>query len=269
MPARKVLNRVYDKEYFSGTQAALYIGDVFVDEVTAYEFEVSEVKTPIYGYASKLFDAVSDGPVIVQGQFSINFKENYYLYVVLQKYLELQTEIKLAVKKALGPNFVTGVSGKTVIDESAFDSGEFSEEDRQPSPFRRVNGQNAVLRKNIEEILDGAITEKDRFEFYRSLSGFATTAGARDANFENTVEALEDALWKQQIENLDRQALRPTDPKFNGFDIYLTYGDFNNPDANHTVERISRVHLTKRAKTVNVSGEPIQEWYSFFARNSF
>lgn len=261
MPNRKVLNRVYDREYFSGTQAALYIGDVFVDEVTAYEFEVNQTKTPIYGYASQLFDDVSKGPAIVQGQFSINFKESGYLFLILNEYRKLKAAVDRAANKYQGVKEVRPGEFVTTVKEPR----------RLPDPFRIEEAKNKVLRKNIEEILNGDLNKEDRFEFYSSLARFATSVDQTDKRFEDLAEAFEDALWKEDdLQSINQNvALRPTDDVFNGFDMYFTYGDFNNPEANHTVERIQGVHLTKRMKNVNVSGEPIQEWYQFFARNSF
>ena len=81
---------VYDQEYFSGTQATIYIGDVWVDEVTSFAFQVTQAKAPLYGYASQLFDAVSRGPRLVRGQFTINFKEAGYLWLVLERYKSIR-----------------------------------------------------------------------------------------------------------------------------------------------------------------------------------
>ena len=78
-------SRVYDLDYFTGSQCAVYIGDVFVDEVTNIAFKVNQSKQPIYGYASQLFNAVAPGRVLVQGQFTVNFKESGYLFIILAR----------------------------------------------------------------------------------------------------------------------------------------------------------------------------------------
>ena len=75
---------IYNVEYFSGSQASIFIGDVFVDEITFFAFSVSQERVPLYGYGDQLFRDVSKGPVLVQGQFSINFKEAGYLFLILR-----------------------------------------------------------------------------------------------------------------------------------------------------------------------------------------
>lgn len=252
MPPRSVLNRVYDKEYYSGTQAALYIGDVFVDEIVAYSFAVSENKTPIYGYASQLFDARSKGPVLVQGNFAINFKESGYLYLILERYRQNLRAIDDAIRKATS------------------DDHQITPEDRRlPPPFKKNSREEGILRVTIERILNGELNNEDKFDFFQTLAGYATVAGAPDKTFEDYAESFEDAVWGARPKDLDNEVRRPIDSIFDGFDIYFTFGDYNNPNANHTVQRIQNVNLTRVSKAVNVSGEPIAEQYEFFARNAY
>lgn len=258
MPPRTVLNRVYDKEYFSGTQAALYIGDVFVDEIVGYSFAVNEVKTPIFGYASQLYDAVSKGTVIIHGNFAINFKESAYLYLILNRYKRLADDIDFITDGAL--NLGTS-EGELVIRAK--------KNPRIPSPFQNNKEGGQILRTTIERIINGQVTNEERFNFYQSLAGFATVAGAPDRTFEDYAEAFEDRVWGTPPIELDGEIRRPTDSYFDGFEMYFTFGDFNNPQANHTVQRITGVHLTRSSKAVNVSGEPIMEQYEFFGRNSY
>lgn len=260
-----ILNRVYDNEYFSGTQAALYIGDVLVDEVSSYGFQVQQVKTPLYGYASQLFDKVSKGTVLVTGSFTVNFKEANYLYLVLMRYQAFNRAVDEQIRKATNntvkdkniSNFL-----KAIPQERTF--GPYLP--RIPSPFEPQTKK--VVRQGIERLLNGSASTSERYEFYQSLSGFASTFGL-DLEFEDLAEVLEDSVWGVDPKGFDDVVRRTDDNFFDGFDMYFTYGDYNNPEANHTVERITGVHLTSRGKAVTVSGEPIQEEYQFLARNSF
>jgi len=79
----------YESPYFSGSQAGVYIGDVYIDEITSIRYRGTQQKIPIYGYASQLFDRVAPGPFIVEGEFTINFKESAYLWAVLERYEEV------------------------------------------------------------------------------------------------------------------------------------------------------------------------------------
>lgn len=73
--------------YFTMTQARLYIGRLFIDELNAIQFTLQNNKIPIYGYASRDYDAIAQGKSLVQGQFTINFISEGYLYVALQEYI--------------------------------------------------------------------------------------------------------------------------------------------------------------------------------------
>jgi len=70
---------VFKNEFFSGCDVGIYFGDLYIDEVINLEFSLQETKMPIYGYASYTFDAIAHGARIIQGNFSIVFKESGYL----------------------------------------------------------------------------------------------------------------------------------------------------------------------------------------------
>lgn len=74
----------YATSYFTGTQASIYVGDIWVDEVFGISFSASQSIIPLFGYASTFFDAVAKGKVLVQGYFDINFVDEGYLYAILE-----------------------------------------------------------------------------------------------------------------------------------------------------------------------------------------
>ena len=69
--------------YFSGIDAEIYFGDVYVDETVAINFTVQQQVLPLYGYNSYIYDDISLGSRLVQGQFTINFTSAGYMYNVL------------------------------------------------------------------------------------------------------------------------------------------------------------------------------------------
>lgn len=255
MPTNPIFNRVYDREYFSGTQAGLYIGDVYVDEVVSASWSVQQTKTPIYGYASQLFDAVSAGPVLVTGNFTVNFKESGYLYLILMRYKQLTDAVDQVLSTVAPSRFTNKPGGRNRI----------------PSPFvKDGRGKNldGINRVTIERIMKGEASKDERFEFYNSLAGLASQLG-EDKKFEDIVEVFEDQVWGKAPGDLDKMVRRSDDNAFDNFDMYMTFGDYNNRDANHTVRRISGVRLVGSSMAVTISGEPVMEEYSFIARNSF
>ena len=73
----------FPEEFFSGADVVVYFGDVWLADITSLQFALMENVRPIYGYASYTWDAVKRGTRLIQGRFSIAFKEAGYLYRVL------------------------------------------------------------------------------------------------------------------------------------------------------------------------------------------
>lgn len=249
---------VYDQEYFSSSQVNLYIGDVVIDECCELQIQLHQTKRPIYGYASQLFDATAQGTVLVQGSFQINFKESGYLFTVLNRLRRIESKrgtpliSPFVSNKNLGRSDVRGA--------------------------KRGKDIGGVYRANVEQVLSaeeailrGELTREQQVAYYRSLttlnnevSGFNNPEGALPGS-EDLFEAFENRIWGRQ--QLDDEPRRVDDNAFDGFTIYVTYGDFNSNDRiNHTARRIDGVRIVGQAKTVMNDGKPIKEGYQFIAR---
>ncbi len=269
--AQTIGSPIYDLEYFSSNQAALYIGDVFVDEVIALSYSVQQSKSPIYGYASQLFDAVSHGTVLVQGQFSVNFKESGYLWLILHRYKRFQNAVDETISRYnnVKDQFTaTDVGGKIVnVPTSKRILG------GKNVPFARIQDKNKefdfISRAGIERLVTGEASRDERFSFYQNLAGYATISNpkAKDKVFEDIVEVFEDQVWQEDVSELDDFTRRVDDNFFDDFDMFVVFGDYTKPGANHTVRRIRNVHLLGMSQSIESSGEPISEHYSFLARN--
>jgi hypothetical protein len=255
---------IYNVEYFSGAQAAMYIGDVWVDEVTSISYGRSQSRTPLYGYADTYFRDVSEGQVIVQGQFTINFKETGYLFLILDRYRE-----KILGKKSILQPFLSGDTVQRANIER-MKNNELTKDER------------IEVYKNLAELAAKQGSGSDPKKFDRliggtvgtaqaSLSGFSSDERLR-GTFKNTAEsvfeAFEDGVWQKTQNELDSQTRNADDPRLNPFDIYVVFGDYaGDNSANHTVQKLSDVHILGTSKQVIIDGQPIQEAYSFIARN--
>lgn len=250
---------LYDLDYYTGSQASIYIGDVWVDEIVSFEYKLVQSKTPLYGYASQLFDDSAAGRVLVQGAFAINFKEQGYLWAVLRRYFG-----------------TTGAEtgGKVDKNDSALlmrAPGSSNMPDIMDSGGQRVgSGGTKISRASIERLTQGEATTGERFNFYNSLAGMSSfsTDKSRDRVFEDVVEAFEDEIWSPLATNdgLNLQIRRVDQNHFDGFDIYMVFGDYSNPRANHTARKVVGVRLTSEGKRVAVGEGNIVEVYDFFAQ---
>lgn len=256
---------IYNTDYYTSSQTAIYIGEVLVDEVTSMQWNVSQNKRPIYGYTSQLYDQLSKGQVLVHGTFTINFKEAGYLFLILQRYRQ-------AIFQNPHPFF-------SFKDEPGF------------------NGENKSLAQgeqtiglNIEQIINGEVSIRDRNQALSTLAtaaalqGFSSSTraagevglgdktnprtGKREISAESLFEAFENKIWKTDQQDLDSMTRRADDNLLNPFDIYVAYGDFDGDDRrNHTIKKLSEVSIIGEAQQIQIGGLPLQEQYTFIARN--
>lgn len=223
----------YDYDHYSGANVSLYIGDILIDEITSIQYRMEQQKRPIYGYASHHWDFVARGTTIVTGNFTINFKEAAYLHIVLQHLAE------------------NSISDSPIPSSPDYDAG--------------AKTTNPIARANIETLIQKGVTP----DTYKALSDISRLP---DDQFENVAEQFEDAIWGSKGSSAERdplaiaKSLRRPDLMKN-FDIFLTFGNLDDPASNHTARRIREVELVGQSQLVEVSGEPIQEAYTFIARD--
>lgn len=253
--------KIYDLDYFTGSQMFLYIGDVWVDEITSLEYVIQQQKIPLYGYASQLFDDTAAGRVLVQGSFTINFKEQGYLWAVLRRYFNI-TAASLGVRSAKSDNQLlkTNRGSSRTMPDILNDKGN-----------RVASNGTRISKASIERMTQGEATRGERFKFYHDLAAYATfdTNSPRDRIFEDIVEAFEDEVWQPNSSNagLNSQIRRIDANKFDGFDMYIVFGNYSVPGANHSVRKIIGVRLLSESKSIVIDGAPIQESYSFIAQS--
>ena len=252
---------IYDLDYFTGSQAFIYIGDVWVDEITSFSYELQQRKTPLYGYASQLFDDLAAGQVIVQGQFSINFKEQGYLWAVLRRWHNYQLAANRAFEKEglLSPQDNALLSGKNGSSPIVWDS--------------TAKNHTNIMRQSIERVVQEKITTGEQYKFYSDLTGYASydrrlKGTGKDIIFEDIMEEFENQVWMTNKNSDLLDQVRRTDANvFDGFDIFLVLGNYAARSPNHTVVKLVNVSLTGHSKTVVIDGSPIQEVYSFVAQS--
>jgi hypothetical protein len=81
-------NDAFNK-YYTATQARIYVGNLFIDELDTLQYVLQENTVPVFGYASRYADAYGTGRSLVQGQLVLNFVTEGYLYTVLQEYAKM------------------------------------------------------------------------------------------------------------------------------------------------------------------------------------
>ena len=257
---------IYDLDYYTGSQMFLYIGDVWVDEITSLQYTRQQQKTPIYGYASQMFDDMAAGQVIVQGSFTINYKEQGYLWAILRRW----KNISLAEVMA----------GTDPIRGRALDAQErnlLRSNGKTPIVWNEAQGNHTnIQRQSLERIISEGASTSESYKFYSDLAGYASynpkvKGRAKDLGFEDIMESFEDQVWRTDISNDNLKAMirNPDDNIFDSFDMYVTFGNYSSRAPNHSVLKISNISLLSRGMLVKIDGEPLQESYEFLAQTLF
>jgi hypothetical protein len=228
---------VFDNEYFAGGQVSIYFGNIWIDDINAFSAEIVQNKEPIYGYSSELWDAVGYGPKLVRGSFAINFKEAGYLFAALHHLRQHG-------------------SGRS-------------------SPF---GPNHTISRLNVEEIINGDPKDPAYARALREMAGFATaeqfSARRKRGNdsAEGVFEEFEDAIYRTNgvddfNATLGLRSRSTLSSQLNGFDIFMQFGDHADVYRNHTIIKLENIQLVGHAMTIELSGRPIQQAYSFIARD--
>lgn len=73
----------FDSTYWSGLDAQIYFNNILVNEAIQVSYVVSEQIRPYYGYSSYVANRIHHGARIIQGEISMNFKRDGYLFSLL------------------------------------------------------------------------------------------------------------------------------------------------------------------------------------------
>jgi hypothetical protein len=225
-------------DFYSGSQISVWFGNIFMDDINSIQWARNQNKVPIYGYASQNFDAVANGTVIVQGTFTINFRQQGYIPAVVSEIRGLYKEIS-----------------------------------SKDANFKSQNTQawstmSNLISKHLQNGTFGPQTTADLQQLGNS------------PDFFELAKTYESIIWGDQMVT-DQDAPRyPADVQQatdigKGFNIMIAYGAPQNQDSQSRAERmrstvktLEGVHLIGESQVIAVGGRPVQEQYSFIARNT-
>lgn len=235
--------------YWSGLDARIYAGNVYLDEIIALQYEMQEMVIPIYSYASYTHDRVLHGSRRVAGAFSINFKRESYLF-------ELLSQIETG--RAL-----PGGNEPPTRDEAA---------------FRLASRGTATL-----EDFTAAAGKSNPFGRKNSISKDEL------AKLRKTAGAFEEAIWgtKTPVPLKGQPRTSPQRSRFElsrEWDLHIHFGSNDSVDPRNvrrdgkplpgqdtlsvsTYTRLVDVHITGVSRIVDDSGRPLLEQYQFLAKD--
>ena len=235
----------YKEDYFTGADVKLYFSDILIDEVTGIQFSMQENVQPVYGYASYVWDKVVRGNRMVQGSFSINFKENYYLLGVLEK---LNAKVARAEDKF-------GEKDSNAFQLDTFNKG-----------FNIEQMIAADNKANFQKIAN---------EFEDSLwGGKLESSNAYEQAWASSHESFQKNKTKGSY--YQNKVQQPRISK-SGFDIVITFGPYmkktkcsfgkNAENDGATIITLEGVQITGVSHGATRDGNPLEEMYTFIARD--
>jgi hypothetical protein len=275
----------YEYDHYSGSQIVVMFGDILIDNAVAVQFDVQQSKTPVYGYANQYYSFVAAGHVLVQGTLTIAFKETGYLLWPIQRYIN-QT----------GPSKSTTQSGKSdwftsprfsVGDNGQLNRG-YEQKDYSLLEASKAARRKEVMQANVEQMKEWQ-SQGSSSRQNAQYNKFWTDLGALpDDSFEDWAEVFEDAIWygadpsnplvrdklfsknftEDTIAISEEEVLQHRRPdQYPAIDILVVYGDMSEQAPNHTVKKLLDVSFVGSSQTIEISGQPTYEQYSFIARN--
>ena len=223
----------FPSRYFSGADVDIYFKDLYIDEITGIEFQIQENIQPIYGYASYRVDAWARGNRIITGTFRINFRSPYYLHYIINE-IEFRKREGEPSGESLPDENISPISGRQLIDQAS------------------------------------GISTRDSFE---TLSN-----RYQKAMWGETVnEPFQDLMDNRKIDSFFYPKNRRPIVHEEGFDIFINYGDVpksidelqttGDVSPEKSVKIINGVQITGASQVINGEGRPIEEEYTFLAKD--
>jgi len=221
--------------YHSGAQISVWFDDIWVNDISSISWQYSQEKRPLYGYASSYFDAVARGQVMVQGNFTVNFRQEGYIRFVIDNIRRLERAVK-----------------------TSFSASEANERWKK-------------IRPTIASHLKNGTFGPQSYEEIKNLGQSLNFWEDVDA-YENIIwESLEDQekLGPHGSPDMVQHVTQPE-----GFNIHVIYGEVVDKRSetpydvmSSTTKVLKGVHLIGSSQIIQANGEPIQEGYAFFARD--
>ena len=93
--------------YNAGANVVIAINDQTTFEAVGISYNVMDSVAPIYGYSSRLFDAVAPGQKLIQGSFVVNYVAPNYVFAMAKKGAQRERDfVASSVKANLSPQDV-------------------------------------------------------------------------------------------------------------------------------------------------------------------
>ena len=231
--------------YFCGANVKISFNGLMDHDVAGISYEVIDSTAPVYGYSSRVFDAVAPGQKLVRGSFVVNFKSYRFLTAQLMatKFKVSRSQAYQAFDNAID---LTGITGYDMAyqEHAAHIEANFCKE---------VSGKKVLDSSKASDFVQyvSRIMYSDTY----SNQYDATSLGmSLYEDFGLTEENLIVSPPTKSLSSLDMAMMGP-------FNIQLDFGSDSNSFT------IVSCYVNNFRSTVQISEDVILQEFSFFGRN--
>jgi len=230
---RWIVTGEFDSTYYSGLDVSVYFNNIYIDEAVALQYQELEQVKPVFSYADYTPRRFSHGSRMIQGTFTINFKDSGYITKILQRLANEEgtdKDIKTLSKK---------MATKNLTLQQAALGGDFTLEDI-------VNVANQNDPNAYRDYMDS---------FDETYWGVNNNATSRTTD--RIMKRPRYATTKEGFDILVKFG-QPEEVRNNQYPSYDKWG---------TLEIIRGCDIGSYAKAIDDSGRNILEVYSFVGRS--
>ena len=235
-------------EYFCGANVSVsFNGASNNSDVAGISYEALDSSTPIYGYSSRLFDAVAPGQKLIRGSFVLNYKNfKSFTNQVLETKLSFKTLKKVGTKSGYGGSNLNIQGKDAMMAEYEYHSEYISENFEEKSGVNegKINSNN--LRAYNEYIARVAYSDTYSANDGLALAEMLHEDQGFETDFLNTTK-------KYLVSAMDATMVGPFNIKikFHGGDSFT----------------IVSCYVNNFGSSIQISEDVILQEFSFFGRN--
>lgn len=245
----------FDSAYWSGLDVHVYANNILLSEAIQVSYMISEQIRPYYGYASYSADKIHHGSRIIQGEVSLNFKKDGYLFSLLHS-IRTQDPRNVWLRQN---NETLAVPDRAVpIEYKNTPYGPTLWEQLKTEGISRTTANDMVEKYKASQL--GSLGSTPIIQ--QSAGLFETTPNGFDLNiiFGANLNAEQSLRW---IDGEDYSLDSSTGQYAEG----RVVEDPTGGSIAYTGLKIVDVHIGGLARTIGDDGRPIIETYTFLAKD--
>lgn len=246
----------FSTTFWSGLDVQVYAGNIWLKDCLQVNYQILETVRPYWHYSHYVPSRLHHGTRMIQGELSLNFTRDSYLFAVLQR---LATQGPLATEHGPNLSVPTNVDGTQTGDPILYNVYPWG-----PQTGRKVLTEEMTADQRLQFVLQRKkAMDQERLALAKSrplipqFQGlFETGPGGFDLNL------VFGAYLSRPL------SLRYAASEDNYFLDGATFPDMRaNPGPLGTGLKIVGVDIQGKAKSISDDGRPLVETYTFLARD--